>query len=111
MSTTALVVSLAVVSVLFAAIAVVFSVALFQKDLCRCRRRSALTGCTRSVQSAGSGCGSGRPASAAAFERLQDAVERYRDHRAVEDGQMLVAVGCEDNIPGDVKAASDDDSV
>ena len=90
---------LSILSVLFVTMTIVFSLALFLPDHCR---RS--TGCPRTLQ------GSGRTAPAA-FERLQDAVQRCRDG-GVDDGQMLVVVGREDETVDDaVKVASDDDSV
>ena len=61
-------------------------------------------GCPRTIQ------GTGRPA-AAVFERLQDAAERCRE-RCSDDGQMLVVVSRDDQLPDDaVKVGSDDDSV
>jgi len=92
-------IALSIMSVLFVTITVVFSLALFLPDHCR---RS--TGCPRTLP------GSGRSAPAA-FERLQDAVQLCRDG-GLDDGQMLVVVGHEDEAADDTgKVASDDDSV
>ena len=90
--------ALAILSVLFVTIAVVFTLVLLQPS--RGRPRS---GCARSVQ------GTGRPVPAA-FERLQTAAERCQD--AGDDGEMLVVVGREDELHVDaIKAGSDDESV